>query len=88
MHANHFDIHIFRFSFPSIFVVYLTCDLIVAGMSDSPFKYSPLKHLFVFTEIFIIITYFDRPGLYCTSPNLLESLVFVAPFCVITGNNS
>lgn len=35
--------------------------------------------------IFIVVTYFDRPSLYCTSRNLLESLVEIAPFCVISG---
>lgn len=34
----------------------------------------------------LIISYIDRASLYCTSQNLLSSLVEQTPFCVITGN--
>lgn len=34
----------------------------------------------------MVITYLSRPSLYCTSPNLLISIIKVAPFCVVAGS--
>ena len=40
----------------------------------------------MYAGFFVLVTYMDRSSLYCSSPNLFDSLLKVTPFCVITGN--
>ncbi len=36
-------------------------------------------------EFLIMVSYFDRPSLYCVSPKLEDSFFEVTSYCVITG---
>lgn len=37
------------------------------------------------TDIFYIVTYIDRSGLYCASKNLFTTFSIITPYCVIAG---
>ena len=64
----------------------MTCDILVTGKLLLNGEESDLiSILCMHAEFFVLVTYMDRPSLYCSSPNLLDSLYEVTPFCVITG---
>ena len=73
-----------RFSFPSIFIVYMTCDTLVQGKYYGE-ESNLIPFLCMYAGFFVLVTYMDHSSLYCSSPNLLDSLLEVTSFCVITG---
>ena len=74
----------YRYVFPSVFVVYQTVSFLILSKQNKIFLASHDK--FSFAVFFHLVLYIDRSSLFCTSRNLLESIVDTTSFCVVSGN--
>ena len=61
----------------------MNCDILVFGKLKKNFD--AVLILTIITGLFTIITYFDRPSLYCSSKNLRRSVTEPTTFCVLAG---
>ena len=51
-------------------------------------KHSISCYLFMCTAIFVVVTYLDQDGLYCSEVSVMDVVDNPTEFCTISGNES